>query len=191
MMLFRLPAIQSQSHRIMIWGYEKTWSQLGRWDYAPIIWHFEKALHETAFDRESTKIHPIQSRSSFADEILASLKKATLSLKKLHSRNIELFCIAKLKGEDKFYIEGTAPSWVKLMQVSATSQDATLKNCVQGEWFSLDHNPADSFYFVRPDIVECPHQLEISEPGVCRFETLSEWLSTSSPSAINFNPEEL
>jgi hypothetical protein len=192
MILFRLPSIQSQAHKLMIWGYETTWSQSGRWDHAPIAWHFEKALHETTFDRESTRIHPITSRSTFAAEILSSLKKSTLSLKKLHARHVELFCVAKLKGEDdKYFIEGTSPSWVKLLRMSGQSDQATLTTCNTGEWFSFEHQPLTSVYVVRTNIDECPHQFEISEPSVCRFEPLLEWLTSITPLGIGFDPEEL
>ena len=191
MMLFRLPPIQSQSHKLMIWGLEKTWSQNGRWDYAPIAWHFEKALHETTFDRQSTRIHPISSSSSFAAEVLSSIKKATHSLKKLDGRHVQLFCVAKLKGDgDKYFIEGTLPSWVKLLTVSGDSDQATLSDSRHGQWFSFEHRANTCIHIVRPDVGECAHQFEIVEPSVCRYEPLSEWLTTHTPCGISFIPEE-
>jgi hypothetical protein len=189
-MIFRLPTIQYQAHKLMVWGVETTWSQMGRWDYSQIAWHFEKALHETTFDRESTRLHPITSRSSFAAEILSSIKKSKLSLKKLHSREVQLFCVAKLKGEDgKYFLEGTAPAWVKILTLSDKSDQATLRICKNDEWFSLAHQPGSSTHVVRYDIAECSHQLEVDEPSVCRFEPLSEWLSSFRPSGIAFNSE--
>lgn len=190
MMLFALPALHSQSHKIMIWGYEKTWSQNGKWDHATIAWNFEKALHETLFDRQSTKMLPPNAKSASAADILASIKKAIMTLKKIHSRDVELFCLARLQGENEVYLEGFAPAWVSLLQVTSQNQNAELHPCENQEWFSLPLPPGSKIFVVRPDVIETSHHLEISESSVCRFELLSEWLSSTRPCALGFDPEE-
>ena len=191
MMLFRLPTIQIQNHRVMIWGIETTWSQTGRWDHAPILWQFEKALHETKFDRQSTRLHPVTSHSAFAAEVLASIKKATQSLKKLHGRDVKLFCTARLRGEgDQYFYEGTVPTWVKLLEFSAERDVATLHSYPSNEWFSFRYTAGSSLHVVRNDVGDCAHLFDVGETSVCRFESLAEWLSTSSPVGISFLPED-
>lgn len=191
MMLFRFPTLQLSGHRIMLWGVERSWTNLGRWDHAPILWQFEKALQETRFDRESTKLHPVDSNSGFASDILASLKKASSSLRKLHSREIDLYCLAKLKGEgDQYFLEGICPTWIKLLQIKSSSDHAGLRSLPSREWFSQPLNEAQDIFVVRHDIAETPHQLELLESSTCRYEPLAEWLSCARPMALSFSTEE-
>lgn len=191
MMLFRFPPLHSGPNRMMLWGIERTWSQLGRWDHSPIIWNFEKALHEITFDRQSTRLHPEKSNASFSAEIFGAIKKATSTLKKLHSRNVDLFCLAKLKGEgDNFFIEGICPSWVKLLYVKPENQKAELIQVENNQWFSISFDFPCSVYVVRSDADFLPHLFELSEISSCRYESLSEWLTCNSPTALGFLSED-
>lgn len=188
MIIFRLPTFQIQNHKFLLWGVEKTWSQNGRWDYTPIIWNFEKALQESLFDKDSTKMIPKGSNSRFSGDLLSSIKKSTFSLKKLHSRNVELYTLLfTVNAENKLVVEGICPPWTKVLVFDDLSKNVNSLSPTHNQWFSVEASGKTNVYIQRHDLIGLNVLFETQDQGQCRYEPFSEWITSKNPIAYGLS----